>query len=460
MDYSGILTRQRRFFESGQSRSLDWRFRRLSELSTALDRWNDKILAALHQDLGKPAAEAYVSEIAFVQAEIRHAIRKLSAWAKPRKRVIPWIAMPGTGWVQPEPYGVCLILGPWNYPVQLLLSPLVACLAAGNCALLKPSEHAPASAMILGEMISDTFSPDSICVVQGTRETAEALLELRFDKIFFTGSTAVGKRVMAAAAKHLTPLTLELGGKSPCIVSEHASLDVAVRRILWGKFLNAGQTCVAPDFVCVHSSVHKAFLETSRKVLIGFYGENPKASADYARIMNDRNLARLENLIRSETIVAGGEVDPHERYFAPTILTNVNWDSPVMDEEIFGPILPVLPYENLDEVVRRLNDRESPLALYLFSNSRGEQETLLREVRSGGVCINDTVTHILCHELPFGGLGSSGLGQYRGKAGFDAFSHDRSVLRRSTLFDPGMRYPPYKTSLATLRKAMRFLSGR
>jgi aldehyde dehydrogenase (NAD+) len=367
--------------------------------------------------------------------------------------------MPGTGWVQPEPFGVCLILGPWNYPVQLLLSPLVACLAAGNCAILKPSEHAPATAAILAEMVSDSFSPDAVCLVQGERETAESLLELRFDKIFFTGSTAVGKRVMAAAANHLTPVSLELGGKSPCIVTEHASLDVAVRRIVWGKFLNAGQTCVAPDFVCVHKSIHQTFLDKCRKELIGFYGENPRSSPDYARIVNDHHFARLEALINGEAIVVGGEMDRHERYFAPTILTNVNWDSPVMHEEIFGPILPVLSYDKLDDVVKRLCDHDTPLALYVFSDDRVEQETLVRDVRSGGVCINDTVTHILCHELPFGGLGSSGLGRYRGKAGFDAFSHDRSVLRRSTRFDPGMRYPPYKTPLATLRTAMRFLSG-
>jgi aldehyde dehydrogenase (NAD+) len=363
------------------------------------------------------------------------------------------MAWPGKGWVQPEPLGVALIIGPWNYPFQLVFSPLVSALAAGNCAILKPSELAPHTARVISKLIADTFPPDAITVVEGGRQTAEALLMEKFDAIFFTGSTSVGKAVMSSAARHLTPVTLELGGKCPAIVCADAPLEVAARRLAWGKFMNAGQTCVAPDFVLVERPAFKLLVEALRGAVGEFYGDNPQASPSYGRIVNRSHFDRL---IRCAPACLN---DAEDLYIAPTILTGVSWDDPVMQEEIFGPILPVIPFDSIDEVLALLEDRPSPLALYLFTNDRRVHERVLSGTRSGGACVNDTVVHMVGQNLPFGGVGDSGMGRYHGQAGFECFSHERTVVRRPTSFDFRFRYPPPKLSLEKLKKACRFLLG-
>ncbi len=453
MDFAPLILRQRQHFQTGATRPLAFRQEQLRRLQSAIEAREAEILEALHADLRKPAHEAYTSEIGFVLSDIRHAVRHLPAWMKRQSRRLPWMAWPGKGWVQPEPLGVALIIGPWNYPFQLLFSPLVSALAAGNCAVLKPSELAPHTAQVISSLIVDTFPPDFITAVEGGRQTAETLLMEKFDAIFFTGSTGVGKAVMSSAARHLTPVTLELGGKCPAIVCADAPLEVAARRLAWGKFMNAGQTCVAPDFVLVERPAFEPLVEALRGAVGEFYGDNPQASPSYGRIVNRRHFDRL---IRCAPAC---NHDAEDLYIAPTILTGVSWDDPVMQEEIFGPILPVIPFDSMDEVLALLDDRPSPLALYLFTNDRRVQERVVSGTRSGGVCINDTVVHMVGQNLPFGGVGESGMGRYHGKAGFDCFSHERTVVRRPTSFDFRFRYPPPKLSLEKLKKACRFLLG-
>jgi len=369
----------------------------------------------------------------------------------PQRRRLPPMAWPGKGSILHEPLGVGLIIGPWNYPFQLLLSPLVGAVAAGSCVVLKPSEFSPHTARVIRKLIADTFPTEYISVVEGDRQAAEALLLEKFDTIFFTGSTSVGKAVMAGAARHLTPVTLELGGKCPAIVCADAPLEVTARRIAWGKFMNAGQTCVAPDFVLVERPIVELLVEALRATIREFYGDDPQASPSYGRIVNRRHFDRLIKC-------AGACVhEAEDLYIAPTILPNVSWDDPVMQEEIFGPILPVIPFDSIDEVTALLRDRPSPLALYLFTNDRTIQNCVLSGTRSGGVCINDTVVHMVGQDLPFGGVGESGMGKCHGKAGFDCFSHERTIVRRFTSFDFRFRYPPPKLSLAKLKKACRFL---
>ncbi len=449
MDCAPLIARQRQFFLTGATRPQAYRQDQLRRLQTAIESQEAALLDALCADLRKPPQEAYTSEIGFVLSDIRHALKHLPAWMKPQRRRLPLLAWPGRAAVHPEPFGVALIIGPWNYPFQLLFSPLVGAIAAGNCAVLKPSEFAPHTAAVITQLIADTFPPEYLAVVEGDRQVAEALLREKFDTIFFTGSTTVGRAVMAAAAKHLTPVTLELGGKSPVIVCADAPLDVTARRIAWGKFMNAGQTCVAPDFVLVDRRIRQSLVDALHRAVREFYGDDPQQSPDYGRIINRRHFDRLSAFVPG---------DATGLYIPPMILTDVAWDAPVMEEEIFGPILPVLDFDALDEVLAKLRDRPTPLALYLFTNDRATQERVVAGTRSGGVCINDTVVHITGKELPFGGLGESGLGAYHGKASFDCFSHRRSVVRRATLLDFRFRYPPPKLSLARLRKLYRWLA--
>lgn len=457
MDFKTAVQRQRTFFQSGTTRSLAFRREQLQKLHDAMETRESALIAALHSDLRKSPTEAYSTEIAILLSEIRHALRHLSSWMKPSRRRATLAAWPARSFVQPEPYGVALILGPWNYPLQLLLSPLIGAMAAGNCAIMKPSEFAPHTAAAIRDLIGNSFSPEYILVVLGERDAAEALLREKFDTIFFTGSTNVGRSVMAAAAQHLTPVTLELGGKCPCLVCADVPTDTAARRIVWGKFMNAGQTCVAPDFVLVDRRVRDRFIEAMQRELQAFYGDNPQKSPDYGRIINRKHFDRLATYLNTGQVVQGGELDANDLYIAPTILTDVPPDAPVMQEEIFGPILPVLPFDRLEDVFEPLRERPTPLAFYLFSNDRATQEQVLAETRSGGVCINDTVTHIVGKDLPFGGLGDSGLGAYHGRASFDCFTHRRSVLRRSFAFDPKFRYPPPRVPLPSLKRALRFL---
>jgi acyl-CoA reductase-like NAD-dependent aldehyde dehydrogenase len=457
MDFVSIIARQRAFFQSGATRSTGFRLAQLRKLQNLLESNDAELLAALHADLRKSEHEAYTSEIAFVLGEIRHAIRHLPSWVKPERRKSPLIAWPAKSIVRREPFGVALIIGPWNYPLQLLLSPLVGAIAAGNCAVLKPSEMAPHTAGLVDRVIRATFPEEFITSIQGGRETAEALLGEKFDTIFFTGSTRTGRAVLAAAAHNLTPVTLELGGKCPCIVGEDAPVDLTARRIVWGKFMNAGQTCVAPDHVWVHQRIAPALLEAMKRTLVEFYGPASKASPDYGRIITAAHLERLTGYLNDGHIACGGESDAADLYLAPTILTQPRMDSGVMTDEIFGPILPIIGFSDIDEVLQILRDKPKPLAVYLFARDRALHERVLAGTQSGGVCINDTILQILGTDLPFGGVGDSGMGTYHGRAGFDCFSHQRAIMTRSLATDPKFRYPPPRTPLDTLKRILRFI---
>jgi len=459
MDYAALLQRQRAFFRTGATRPVDFRRARLELLAAALERHETLLLDALRADLGKSPFQGYASELGFVQTEIRHARRHLSQWAASSRRRTPWFVAPASGWMQAEPFGVALIVGPWNYPAQLLLMPLVSAIAAGNCAVLKPSELAPRTAEAVATLVRDCFTEDHVAVASGGADVAEALLRERFDKIFFTGSTRVGRLVMAAAARHLTPVTLELGGKCPVIVCADARVELAARRIAWGKFLNAGQTCVAPDFVLIQRGAHDAFVGTLINSLNDFFGADPSRSDDYGRIINAGHFNRLVAYLNDGKVAHGGTYSVEGRYLAPTILTDVAADAPVMQEEIFGPILPVLEFDTLNEALALLRDRPTPLAAYVFTQDRATEQRVLGEVRSGGACVNDVVSHMIGLQMPFGGLGTSGMGTYHGRAGFEAFSHQRAVLRRATWLDLPFRYPPPKLSLQGLKRAYRYLMG-
>jgi len=436
-----LLQAQRKFFATGKTRDRDFRIKQLQSLERAIVANQDKIIAAVQSDLGRAAFEAYF-EIATL-SEVKLALKQLKKWMKPRRVATSVDVFPASAWMQPEPLGVALIIGPWNYPFQLMISPLVGAIAAGNCAILKPSEYAPEMSKVVAELVRSIFDSDYITVVEGGAQTSQELLAQKFDHIFFTGGTEIGRIVMQAAAKHLTPVTLELGGKSPCFVDASVRLDYAAKRIAWGKFINAGQTCIAPDYILVDAAVKDEFVEQLKKAVLELYGDNPAVSPDYARIVNQRQLDRLKGLLSSGNIVIGGQVNDTDRYLAPTVLDNVDWNDSVMESEIFGPILPILTYDNLDNAIALVNQRPKPLALYIFSKSNNVQKNIVNGISSGGVCINDTVLQVSVGNLPFGGVGDSGTGSYHGKASFDTFSHDRSFLKRSILFDLDWRYAPY-----------------
>jgi aldehyde dehydrogenase (NAD+) len=459
MDCAALTQRQRAFFRTGATRALEFRRAQLGRLAGALDRHETRLLAALRADLGRSPFQGYATELGPMQMEIRHALHHLRRWNAPRRCRTPWFVAPARGWVQPEPFGVALILGPWNYPLQLLVNPLVSAIAAGNCVVLKPSELAPRTAEVITTLVRENFAEEYLAVAAGDADVAAALLREPFDKIFFTGSTRVGRLVMAAAAKHLTPVTLELGGKCPALVCADAPIELAARRIAWGKFMNAGQTCVAPDFVLVERSARDPFVAALKTALRKFYGADPARCADYGRIINQAHFERLVGYLRDGTVVHGGQHDAQDLFIAPTILTDVSPDAAVMQEEIFGPILPVVEFEKLEEAFALLRDRPTPLALYVFTRDRATETRVLAEARSGGACVNDVVSHMLGAGLPFGGLGESGMGAYHGRAGFEAFSHQRAVVRRATWLDLPFRYPPQKISLAGLKRALRFLLG-
>lgn len=453
---SHVLEQQRAFFATGQTRDLLFRRDRLQKLKTAILAYQDRIVAAAQADLGRPPFEAYF-EIAVLK-EIEMALQQLGKWAAPRRVATAIEVFPAQAWVQPEPLGLVLIIGPWNYPFQLLISPLVGAIAAGNCAILKPSEYAPQTSAVVAAMIAEIFAPEFVAVVEGDKEISQQLLAEKFDHIFFTGGTAIGKLVMAAAAQHLTPVTLELGGKSPCIVDRSARLDYAAKRIAWGKFINAGQTCVAPDYLLVDRSIKQEFLGHLERSIEQFYGSDPSVSPDFGRIVNQRQLDRLLGLLDGSKVIMGGQSNPADRYLAPTIIDEVDWGDPVMAEEIFGPILPVLSYEDLGEAIAAINKRPQPLALYIFAQDRAVQKQVLESTSSGGACINDVVMQFALPTLPFGGVGESGMGLYHGRTSFETFSHYRSVLKRSMLFDLNWRYSPYTGS--KFRQIKRIVTGR
>lgn len=453
-----IIEAQRAFHATQVTLSAEFRAQQLMALQNALDTHESELLSALHADLRKGAHEAYVTELGFIKAEIAYALRYLKRWMRPRRVGAPLLVWPSRALVYPEPYGVVLIIGPWNYPVQLALGPLVGAIAAGNCACIKPSELAPATSAALSRLVRTTFPWSYVAVVEGGRETAKELLTRHFDCVFFTGSGAVGRRVLEASAQTLTPVTLELGGKNPCIVCKDAPLEIAARRIAWGKWLNAGQTCIAPDILFVDEGIKGALLHSLAEVLKAFYPDSPRRSPDFGRIVNRAHYERLCGYLREGRIALGGEHDPDELFIEPTVLEDLAADAVALREEIFGPILPLVTFSELDDVLQRMRSCPAPLALYLFSRDRCIHRRVLAATRSGGVCINDTMSHAFCKRLPFGGFGASGMGSYHGKAGFECFTHYRSVLVRATWPDFRFRYPPVRTSLTLLKAAYRVMT--
>jgi aldehyde dehydrogenase (NAD+) len=440
-----LVARLRATFRSGKTKPLSWRREQLAEIVRMLDEHEAEFVQALHDDLRRPAIEAYSADLGNTKGEVKRILKRLGSWTKPKNVIPPMPAQPGRGRIVPEPLGVALIIAPWNYPVNLLLQPLAAAIAAGNAVVLKPSELAPATTELLLRLVPQFLDTDAIALVHGGVPETTALLEQRFDHIFFTGSTAVGKVVMAAAAKHLTPVVLELGGKSPAIVAGDADIPVAARRLVWGKHLNAGQTCIAPDYVLVEDSVRDRLIDEMAKAVGEFLGSDPKASPDFCRIINDSHFERLDKLLATSggTVAIGGSTDPTERFIEPTVIVDPDLDAPIMQEEIFGPLLPVIGVESIADAVEFVNDRPKPLALYVFSNSSGTVDQVIDNTSSGGACINHTLLHITPDNLPFGGVGPSGMGSYHGKAGFDAFSHHKSVLAKPAKPDIKFIYPPY-----------------
>jgi aldehyde dehydrogenase (NAD+) len=437
-----ILEKQRVFFGTHRTKNVDFRIEQLRELKTAILAYESKIREALYNDLHKSKAEAYSTEIGLCLREISYNTKHLKSWAKPLKVRSPIFFPLSKSFVLYEPYGIVFIIAPWNYPFQLIITPLIGAIAAGNCAVLKPSELSPSTAQVIQDMIEEHFREDYISVIQGDAEVAQKLLEQRFDYIFYTGSGFVGKIVMRAAAEHLTPLTLELGGKNPCIVDNDIDLEKTARRITWGKLVNTGQTCVAPDYLLVHNEVKENLVGRIKENVFEFYGDDIKRSIDYGRIINERHFNRLSEYLEEGDIIFGGDTDPSELYIAPTLIENVPIDAKVMQEEIFGPILPIIEYSNITETIAFVNKRPKPLALYIFSNNRNIQRRVLKETSSGGACINDVVIHVTSLNLPFGGVGRSGFGRYHGKASFELFSNKRSVMKQTALFDLKTRFPP------------------
>jgi aldehyde dehydrogenase (NAD+) len=433
-------------FESGRTRPLAWRKEQLAGLRRMLDECDTELVDALSADLGRPRMEGFFADLGHAKLELRHLHGHVADWMKPTKVGLPLAVAPARGWTRPEPLGVALVIAPWNYPVQLLVEPVAAALAAGNCVVAKPSELAPQCSAALARLLPRYLDQEAVVVVEGGVVETTALLEQRWDHIFFTGSTNVGRVVAAAAAKHLTPTVLELGGKSPTYVHASADLDIAARRIAFGKFVNAGQTCIAPDYVLADRQIRDQLVDKLQGQLVEFYGRTPRDSHSFGRIVNERHARRLQGLLDqgAGTVVAGGEVDVEGRYVAPTITVDPSPEAPIMQEEIFGPILPVLAVDGPDDAKAFVTARPKPLALYVFADDDAVIDDVVDGTSSGGACINQTLMHILPPELPFGGVGDSGMGAYHGKRGFDAFSHHKSVLKKSVKPDLRMMYPPYK----------------
>lgn len=453
--YAEMLAGLRAYHASLDTRDFRWRRTQLEALRAMVEEQEPRILDALHTDLRKSPIESYLTETSFVVEEIDHALAHFEQWGRPVKASTPIYLQPGSSRAVWEPLGVALIMGPWNYPFHLTIAPLVPCIAAGNAAVLKPSELAPATSAVIAELVPTYLDAYAVAVVEGGVPETTTLLEERFDKIFFTGSGRVGRIVMAAAAKHLTPVTLELGGKSPCIVDASARLDVAARRIASGKYSNAGQTCVAPDYVLAHRDIADDFVNAMADTIRDFYGSDPQQSEHYARIVNGQHHRRLVGLLESGRAVVGGGYDAADLYVAPTVLREVDPDSPVMQEEVFGPILPVLEVEDIDEAIRFVNERGKPLALYVFAEEGEVAARVTHSTSSGGMCVNDTLLHLMISELPFGGVGESGMGKYHGEWGFREFSNAKAILSHSTFIDPGFRYPPYTEGKEALLKTLR-----
>ena len=442
-DIKSIVAAQREYFATNETLGYKFRKEQLKKLQAALIKWENPLCDALWSDLHKSREEAILTELSIVAGEVKNHIAHLKGWMRAQRVCTPLKMMPSRSRIVSEPLGTALIISPWNYPVQLLLNPLVGAISAGCTAILKPSPYVPNVSRVIEEMITETFENRYVAVIQGNRDVNAALLDERFDIIFFTGSPALGKKVMAAAAKNLTPVVLELGGKSPCIVDADADIKIAARRIAWGKTLNAGQTCIAPDYLLIHESRRQEFITEFGKAIERLHGKDTRASRHFVRLVNDKAFERVSGYLKGGKVVYGGTTNAAERYIEPTLLADVQPTAPVMQEEIFGPVLPMMPFGNLDEAITFINNREKPLALYYFGDAKKGRE-VIRTTSAGGSCINDTIMHIANENVPFGGVGNSGMGQYHGKLSFDAFSHRRSVVTTPTWLDLPFRYMPYR----------------
>lgn len=449
-----LIQNQRDYFASNATKSIKFRKQQLQKLKEAIDTNEEAFTKALHSDLRKHEFEAYATEIGFVMVELKKAIKQVDKWAKTRTVPTPLFHFNGNSYVKPEPYGSALIISPWNYPFQLLFAPLIGAMAAGNTVILKPSELAPATSAITAKVISETFAPEYLAVVEGAVPEAQALLDEKFDYIFFTGGTNVGRIVYQAAAKHLTPVTLELGGKSPCIVDRDTNINLSAKRIVWGKFVNAGQTCIAPDYVLVDKAVKDKLVAKMIEHIKKAYGDHAQSSEYYPRIINASHHQRLSAYLDTGNIVYGGTTDESDLYIEPTLVDGIKADDKVMQEEIFGPILPIIEYDNIKDAIDFVNEGSKPLAMYIFSKNNKNVDRVLEDTSAGGVTINDTLLHIANPHLPFGGVGESGIGAYHGQLSFDVFSHLKSVLNRTFLVDDPVRYAPYKLGVHWLRKLM------
>ncbi|WP_302740001.1 aldehyde dehydrogenase [uncultured Clostridium sp.] len=456
-DINLIFKNQKEFFESGKTINVDYRIKNLKKLNDIIKKNEDKILNELKKDLGKSSFEGYVTEVGILYDDINFHIKNVKKWSSEEKRKSPIVYYPSKSYIYKEPYGVTLIIGPFNYPFQLVIAQLIGAISAGNTAIIKPSENSRNIALLLEKLINENFPEEYLRVVNplGGKETVSLLLDKPFDYIFFTGSIRVGKLVMQKAAQHLTPVTLELGGKSPCIVDSDANLKLAAKRIVWGKFLNAGQTCVAPDYLCVHKSVKDELLKLIINEIRVQFGENVRNSEDYPRIVNKSSLERLSGYLNDGKIYYGGNIDEDNLYMEPTLIIKPDLNSPLMSDEIFGPILPILVYEDLDNVIKFINHREKPLALYYFSESKKKIKYVLTSTTSGGVTINDTIIHVANPNLPFGGVGNSGVGKYHGKESFETFTHNKSVMKRGTFIEFNIRFAPYKNKLNLVKRIMK-----
>ncbi|MEQ7791604.1 aldehyde dehydrogenase [Staphylococcus nepalensis] len=436
----------KQYFNTHETKSLKFRKKQLKQLSKSIKNYENELLEAFQKDLGKNKVETYATEIGYTLKSIKLARKELKNWSKTKQVNTPLYMFPTKSYIMKEPYGTVLIIGPFNYPFQLLIEPLIGAIAAGNTVILKPSKYTPNVSEIIEKIITDAFAPEYISIIQGNAETTQSLLQLPFDYIFFTGSEQVGRIVYKAASEHLTPVTLELGGKSPAIIDESANIKVASERISFGKFTNAGQTCVAPDYLLVNRKVKNELISALTKTITEFYGENIQESPDYGRIVNEKHFNRLSELlnIHKPEISFGGQTDADENYIAPTILDGITINSKIMDDEIFGPLLPIITYDDFNEAIDLIRTKPKPLSLYLFSEDENSSERVLNELSFGGGAINDTLMHLANPNLPFGGVGASGIGKYHGKYTFDTFSHDKSYIFKSTRLESSLLFPPYK----------------
>lgn len=438
-----LIQKQRVFFNTGKTKSLDFRLQQLKTLRAALEAHTTPLQEAMYADLGKSAFESYAAEIFITIADINYNIKHLSSWIKPKKQSTPLFFQPGSSALYYEPYGVSLIIAPWNYPVKNLFGPALASMTAGNTLILKPSEVSSNTSKAIAAMIREFFDESYVAVIEGGVNETSALLNERLDYIFFTGGTQIGKVIYEAAAKHLTPCTLELGGKSPCIVDEEVDLDITAKRLVWGKYYNTGQTCVAPDYVLVHKNIKASLIEKLKHYILEFFGENPRNSKDFGRIISPKHVERLKKLMGGKIIV-GGEIQEQDKYIAPTVIDQVKSEDPIMQEEIFGPLMPLLEFSSKEEAASFINTREKPLALYVFSKNNDFVDYIVQNTSSGGICVNETIMHMVPPTLPFGGVGQSGLGgNYNGWFGFNTFSHKKPVMKKSFWFDLAQKYPPY-----------------